>query len=104
MLKTALLFIILSSFLRAQEVQWISLIEGEKSQSIPSYNYQGTIYISVKHLADAIGANNVSSNECRVFELEFSECTILFKSNNPFVVINATDSAKSIYRQKDCLI
>ncbi|MEJ2103432.1 MAG: hypothetical protein P8X47_02510, partial [Ignavibacteriaceae bacterium] len=90
---------ILSIFLFAQEVQWISLIEGEKSQSIPSYNYQGTIYVSVKHLADALSVTNVSSNDGRDFELEFSDCSIQFKSNNPFIVINIKDSAKSIYHQ-----
>ena len=99
MLKTTLLFIILSSLLYAQDVQWISLIEGEKSQSLPSYNYQGTIYVSVKHLADALGVNNVSSKEGRVFELEFSECTIQITSNNPFIVIKNKNTTESTFRQ-----
>jgi len=99
MLKTTLLLIILTAYLGAQELSWISLIEGEKSQSIPSYNYQGTIYVSLKHLADGLGVSSISSEGGKVAVISFPEFSLRFTLKNPFVVITSSISADSTIHQ-----
>jgi hypothetical protein len=99
MLRISLLFIILSGFLYSQELSWISLIDGETSHSIPSYNHQGTIYISIKHLADALDVNNITSDAGRVLEISFPEVWLRFTLKNPFVVITSRVSEKLSIQQ-----
>jgi hypothetical protein len=99
MLKITLLLLIISGFLYAQEVLWLSLIEGDRSQSVPSYNHQGTIYVSVKHLADALGIINISSQAERVLDLSAPDITLRFTSNNPFILISSNVNGTSNYYQ-----
>ncbi|MCW8813481.1 MAG: hypothetical protein OQK65_08110 [Chlorobium sp.] len=99
MLRISLLFIILSGFLYSQELSWISLIDGENSHSIPSYNHQGTIYISIKHLADALGVNNNTSEDGKVIEISFPEVSLRFTLKNPFVVITSKISERLAIQQ-----
>lgn len=99
MLKISLLFVILAGFIYSQELSWISLIDGENSHSIPSYNHQGTIYISIKHLADALGVDNNSSEAGKVLEISFPEVSLRFTLKNPFVVITSRISEKLAIQQ-----
>jgi hypothetical protein len=94
MLRLSLLFTILSIHLYAQEIFWISVMEGERSQSVPSYNYQGTIYVSVKHLADALGINYVASQKDRTLEVLFPDVTVRYTANTPFIMITSKVSGK----------
>ncbi len=60
----------------AQEISRITLIEDESSQSVPSYNYQGTIYVSLKHFADGLNASNNISDFGNAIEIAFKRsCT-----------------------------
>jgi hypothetical protein len=95
MLRLSLLFILLSSLLCAQQITNITLIEGENSRSVPSYNYQGTIYVSVKHLVDAIHLNNDILDEGNSIEVTFQDFTLRFTAKNPYVVIIDNQSKKS---------
>ncbi|MGB5528765.1 MAG: hypothetical protein WBQ32_02245 [Ignavibacteriaceae bacterium] len=99
MLKISLLLIILTGFLNAQELSWISLIEGEKSQSIPSYNYQGTIYVSLKHFADGLGVSTIASEAGKVVIISFPEFSLRFTLKNPFIVITSSISGDSTIHQ-----
>jgi hypothetical protein len=73
MLKTSLLLVLFSYLLLAQEISQITLIEDEISQSIPSYNHQGTIYISVKHFSDALKLDSNFSDSGSAFEIAFQK-------------------------------
>ena len=75
MFRISLLLIILSGFLSAQELSWISLTDDEETYSIPSYNYQGTIYVSLKHLADGLGVTSTSSDADKIVTIY---CTIQY--------------------------
>ena len=99
MLKTSLLFILLSYLLLAQEISQITLIEDEISQSIPSYNHQGTIYISVKHFSDALKFDSNFSDSGSAFEIAFQEVTLRFTLKNPYVVITSKVSEESAIHQ-----
>ena len=77
------------SFLYAQEITRITVVEDENSQSIPSYNYQGTIYVSLKHLADAIHLSSRTLDAGNALEINFQNVTLGFTSKNPFVLITS---------------
>ena len=99
MLRISFLLIFLSSVVFAQEISRISLIEDESSQSIPSYNYQGTIYVSLKHFADGLDVSNNISDAGSVIEIIFKEVILRFTSKNPYVLITSTISGESIIHQ-----
>jgi len=99
MLRTSLLFIFFSSLLFAQEISRITLIEDESSQSIPSYNYQGTIYVSLKHFADGLDVTNNVSDAGSAIEIVFQEVTLRFTLKNPYVVITSKVSGESAIHQ-----
>lgn len=95
MLRISLLLILMYSFLHAQEITRITVVEDESSQSIPSYNYQGTIYVSLKHLADVIHLNSKTIEEGNALEITVYEVTLRFKSKNPYVIITVNASGES---------
>ncbi len=95
MLRISLLLILMFSFLYAQEITRITVVEDENSQSIPSYNYQGTIYVSLKHLADAIHLSSRTLDAGNSLEINFQNVTLGFKSKNPFVIITSHDTGES---------
>ncbi len=99
MLKTSLLFVLFTYLLLAQDISQISLIEDEISQSIPSYNHQGTIYISVKHFSDALKLDSNFSDSGSTFEIAFHEVTLRFTLKNPYVVITSKVSEESTIHQ-----
>ncbi len=68
------------SFLYAQEITRITVVEDEKSHSIPSYNYQGTIYVSLKHLADVTRLNNRIVDSGNALEFTFQDVTLTCSS------------------------
>ena len=95
MLRISLLFILMFSFLYAQEITRITVVENENSQSLPSYNYQGTIYISVKHLADVIDLSSKVLDAGNALEISFPNVALGFRSKSPYVIITNIDSGES---------
>ena len=95
MRRLSLLLFFFSSFLCAQQITRITIVEGENSLSVPSYNYQGTIYVSLKHLADVIHLSSVVNDNGNSIDVAFNDFTIRFKAKNPFVVITDKESKKS---------
>jgi len=83
------------SFLYAQEITRITVVEDENSHSIPSYNYQGMIYVSLHHLADVIHLNNRIVDAGNALEITFQDVTLRFKSKNPYVIITFNESGES---------
>ena len=94
MLRISLLVIILTGLIYSQELSWISLIDGESSISVPSYNYHGTVYVSIKHLAEALGVNDSTSENGSAIEISFPDASIKFTLKNPFLVITSRTSEK----------
>jgi len=83
------------SFLHAQEITRITVVEDKSSQSVPSYNYQGTIYVSLKHLADVTHLSNKILDGGNTLEITFQDVTLRFKSKNPYVIITVNVSGES---------
>lgn len=85
--KTSLLIILLSGLLFSQEISWINLIIDEVNKPIPSYNYEGKVYISLPHLSEALTLDYDSSIEENIGEIKFDDVRLRFTARNPFVTI-----------------
>jgi hypothetical protein len=99
MLRTTFLFVFISSFLFAQEISRITLLNDESSQSVPSYNFQGTVYVSLKHFADGLSANSSLSDFGSTIKINFKEFIVQFTSKNPFVMITTKESGETNIHQ-----
>jgi len=99
MLRISLLVLLLSSLIFGQEITRITVVEGETSSSVPSYNYQGTIYLSVANLSEVVHAGHTVSESGNVVEAIFADVTLTFKSKNPYVIItNRITGETEIYQ------
>src|SRR4030066_1054523 len=99
MLRISVLLVLLSSLSFAQEIYRITIIEEESSLSVPSYNYQGTIYVSLKHFANGLNASSNISDSGSSIEITFKEVILRFISKNPYVLITSKESGESIIHQ-----
>ena len=93
--RISLLFLLISSLLFGQEINRITIVEGDASQSVPSYNYQGKVYVSLKHFTNALQLENIDTESGNSFEIFFDEVTIKFKSKNPYAVITEIETGTS---------
>lgn len=94
MFRISLLLVFISNFLIAQEITWITIIVDGSSKSIPAYNYQGLVYISVQYLAESLNKSFELSDDSKVISISFLQNTLEFKAKNPFVIIIPKSSGK----------
>ena len=99
MSRITLLVIFLSSFLYAQQITQITVVEGESSLLVPSYNHQGTVYVSIEHFAKAVNLKNDILDTGNAFEIFLKAVTLKFNSKNPYVLISDNETKEtSIYQ------
>ena len=99
MLKISFLLFFLSGLLCAQELSSISIIENDVSIQVPSYNHQGTIYISLKHFADVLNANSVAEDSGNALVILFNEVQIKFTAKNPYVIVTSNQTRETYTHQ-----
>jgi len=92
--KISLLIIFLSGLLIAQEVSWINLTINDNSILIPSYNYEGKVYISLSHLSKSLNLKYDSSNTGTFAEISFDQASLRFTARNPFVSLETDTSGE----------
>ena len=93
--RISLLILLLSSLVFGQEITRITVVEGEISSSVPSYNYQGTIYLSIANLSQVAHSGYTASESGNVIEVIFADVTLTFKSKNPYVIITNNISGET---------
>ena len=96
--KTSLLIILLSGLLFAQEISWINLIIDKVNKPIPSYNYEGKVYISLPHLSESLNLDYDSSIEENIGEIKLDQVRLRFTARNPFVTVefDSTGETKTV--------
>ncbi len=99
MLRISLLLILFSTFIFPQEISKVTLIENGINYSIPSYNYQGAIYVSLKHFAEGLKLSEGLSVTENVVEIDLEKFVLRFTSKNPYVVILSKSTGKSTIYQ-----
>jgi len=91
-LLTIFFFLIIVQ-LNAQTVTRLQVIYGKKTYTIPVYNREGTVYINVKALADALSINNSYDDKAEKLTINFTGFNLLVTSQNPFLLIENSDSS-----------
>ena len=99
MLRIFLFLLLISPGMFGQEISRITIVEGDISHSVPSYNYQGTIYISLKHFTESLNIKVNQRDGSNVIEVDFHEVSIRFTAKNPFVVITTKSLSRSVIHQ-----
>jgi hypothetical protein len=88
MVKISLLIVFISQIIMAQEISWVTINIDGSTQSIPSYNYQGSVYVSVLHLANSLKIHFDFYEDKKSINISFPDNKIEFKAKNAFVIIN----------------
>jgi len=97
--KTLLLFTLSSAFLTAQTISGVTFTVNNNSFQIPAYNFNGTIYIAVEKIADALELVSTVSNNSEKIEIDFPDNVLSFTSRNPFATIYSKETSQSISHQ-----
>lgn len=99
MLKKSFLVFFLSGLLCAQQLSRISVIENDNSYQIPSYNHQGTIYISLKHFVDALTIISVAEDSGNSIVVLINDVQLKFIAKNPYVIITLNQTEERYTHQ-----
>jgi len=97
--KTLLLFTLSSAFLTAQTISGVTYTVNNNSFQIPAYNFNGTIYIAVEKIADALELVSTVSINSEKIEIDFPDNVLSFTSRNPFATIYSKETNQSISHQ-----
>ncbi|MFI5236440.1 MAG: TolB family protein [Ignavibacteriales bacterium] len=87
MFRISLLLVIISNFIIAQEISWVTIVAGNDAKTIPAYNYHGSVYLSVQFFAESLNRRYKLSDDRKHIEIDFEEVKIELTANNPFVKI-----------------
>lgn len=83
----------------AQSVRSISVITAAGTEDVPVYTRESTIYVSLKHLAEAISVNYFQNNLTGKIELKFDNYLLKATGKNPFIVLtNKLDGSQRIHQ------
>lgn len=92
--KAFLVFFFSYAVLFCQQLSNTSISFGDKDYLLPSYNLNGSIYITLTGIADVLGLEYVSNNEARNIVIKFSEYELEFIANNPYVIKKSISTNK----------
>ena len=85
--KLILLFFLFYSLGVGQEISNISIIEENNEYLVPSYNFQGSIYISLSQLGDVLGYKSIYNENAKKLTVYFQDFELDAISNNPYLLI-----------------
>jgi hypothetical protein len=85
--KLILLFFLFYSLGAGQEISNISVIEESNEYLVPSYNFQGSIYISLSQLGDVLGYNSNYNESAKKLTVYFQDFELDAISSNPYLLI-----------------
>ncbi|MFC2094439.1 stalk domain-containing protein [Bacteroidota bacterium] len=85
--KLILLFLLFYSLSTGQENSNISVIEGNKEYLVPSYNFQGSIFLSLSQLGDVLGYKSFYNENSRKLTISFQDFELDAIAGNPYLLI-----------------
>jgi hypothetical protein len=93
-----LLFLLFSSLDFCQEITSISVNKNNNEYLLPSYNSDGSIYISLTDMLDILGSSYLYDEDGRKITIDFNDIELIAVANNPFLVVKSksTDKAQAI--------
>ena len=88
------LFFFLLSVAYPQESSRITLVDGNSVNYVPSYNFHGKPYISVRYFVEALGISYEVNELTKSININFNNYTAHFTARNPFLIFRSvTDNA-----------
>ena len=85
--KLILLFFLFYSLGAGQEISNISVIEESREYLVQSYNYQGSIYISLSQLGDVLGYESIYNENSKKLTVHFKDFELDAIASNPYLII-----------------
>ena len=83
----------------SQEITNLSVVTTEKTKYVPVYNREGTIYISLKHLAEALSVNYYQNDQTNKIEFKFDNYLLKATGKNPYIILtNKNDGSQKIFQ------
>lgn len=98
-ITTIFCLLIFSSAAFAQGIRSISVVTSGGSKDVPVYVRESTIYISLKHLAEALSVNYFQNNLTGKIELKFENYLFKATGKNPYIVLtNKLDGSQKVHQ------
>ena len=88
-----ILFLFISSSLFCQSIDRLAVVSGQKTNYIPVYDRQGTIYFSIRDYAEALSIPYYFNPKTNKIELNFQNYNLKITAKNPFIVTTAKDES-----------
>jgi len=85
--KLILLFFLFYSLGAGQEISNISVVEGNNKYLISSYNFQGSIYISLSQLGGVLGYKSFYNENSKKLTVYFQDFELDAIASNPYLLI-----------------
>ncbi|UCH64864.1 MAG: PD40 domain-containing protein [Ignavibacterium sp.] len=99
MIRAILLFFhLFTSLVLCQEITSISVNRNNNEYLLPSYNSDGSIYISLTDMLDILGDSYSYDDVERKIIIDFNDIELIAIANNPFLVVKSklTDKSQTI--------
>lgn len=97
--KIAFIFWLLSFSVSAQELKTLSVVTPEATRNVPVYIRESTVYVSLKHLAEALNVNHFQNDQTVKIELKFDDHLLKVTGKNPFMILtHRTQGSQKVYQ------
>jgi N-acetylmuramoyl-L-alanine amidase len=97
-MKIIIGFILLFSFITSAQTQQLTLTYGNSTYKIPVYERQGTPYISIMHLTQALSYPFDFNSRTDKLTVRFPNSTVIFTARNPFIVTVNKEGVQKVYQ------
>lgn len=83
----------------SQELKNLSVITSEGTKYVPVYIRESNVYVSLRHLAEALSINHFQNDETIKIELKFDNYLLKATGKNPYLILTKRDDgAQKIYQ------
>ena len=93
--KTLLLLLVFYSSLFSQEISNITLSNGEQNYQVPVYSFDGNTYLSLQHVAEALGLNYKNLEDLSAIEIDSQKMKLTITGRNPYVILHSKEDNKT---------
>jgi len=96
MIKTILLLLLFFNSLSVcQEISNISVTGRTTDNLLPSYNFDGSVYISLAKIVEIMGYSYLSDDIGKKVTIDFSNYELIAVANNPYLIIKSKATNKT---------
>ncbi len=96
---TVIILLLITISIYAQTINNLAVVNGKVTKYVPVYDREGTIYIAVKPLADALSVNYFYDPDAEKIELKFPSSNLFITAQNPFLILKEKESDSSYIYQ-----